>query len=188
MTQIQNNIIYDSSSLEDNMMHAIQGKWDILKDGKSLISFQSFLSFEEISRTKLTQYYIEENAFTTVNKVNEPKSFSLSLALQGKEFELLHTIKIIEEELKNPSIIQVLTPYGLTNSTSLVEKKISRQLKNGLGLIILDLKLEEIQFIENSYGQGKISIINAMRISDISFFDFGKQSVNILSSSLSSFF
>ncbi len=174
---------------EDILEQSIQGEWDILKEGKSLLTFQSFLSFEEISKAKHSQYSLEENSFTTVNKVLLPKEYMLSLALQGLEYELMQKIKILEKELVDTSVIQIITPYGVTSEASLIEKKISRHTKNGLGLLIVQLKLQEIHFsTSSSVSSTSINLANARRLSDVSFIDLGRQSVKTLTQSFSSFF
>ncbi len=171
-----------------NISHSEQGEWDLIKDGKKLISFQSFLSYSEEMNAKSVQQAIEENGFTTVNKVKSPSTYQVSLALQGHEFELKNLLTILDNELHATSLLQVVTPYGITPKSTLITKKISRKSVDGLSLIIVDLVLCEVEVITTSFTQSsKITAENAFRISDISPIDFGKKTLSIFEKSFASF-
>ncbi len=175
--------------INQSLISSQTGNWDLIKDGKSLISFQSFISISEEMSAQTVSQAIEENGYMSVNKVCSPNKYSVCLALQGLEYELTHALNILENELNSASLVQIVTPYGVTPQSTIVSKKITREAKKGIGLIIVDLSLVQISLISQSHEANTyITSDNSLRASDVSFIDFGLQAVKLVSSAFSKLF
>ncbi len=164
---------------------SVEGSWDILKDGKSLVSFKSFISFSEEGVAQTLQQSIEESGFITINKVRTPYKFNVKLALEGLEYKLSRVLSILESELNSASTLEITTPYGIMPPSTLVGKKVLRESKDGIGIIIVELSFVEIQMINplNTL-ESKLSSNMVKRLDDLSPIVFGKQSVKDISSKI----
>ncbi len=178
MSQVIN---YAKSLFSDS----IDGSWDILKDGNSLVSFKSFISFSEEGTARTLQQSIEESGFITTNKVKEAYKFKVKLALEGMEYELSRVLSILEKELNAASILQIVTPYGIMPPSTLVFKKVVRETKDGIGIIVVELSFTEIQMITPLNDSiSNLTNNKVTRVDDISPIVFGKQSVRNISSKI----
>lgn len=142
-------------------------EYAILKEGQELLSFQTLISFDSTSESTVTGYPVEQGSFFSANKSVSPRTYSLELCLQGTDLEIMQAIDTLENEVKDASFIQVLTPISMTPNCSVT--KMSYTHKEYRGMLLVSLQLEEIKEVEAQYTQtNAISSKNAKNKSDVS--------------------
>ncbi len=158
------------SSALDNFF---KREYALLKEGKELLRFQSFFSFDTNIEANTTNQPVEQGSFFTANKVIAPSTYTLELGLQGNNSELLQAIQILENEVKDASFIQVITPFYITPNATVT--KMSWTHKEQVGALTVSLQLQEIKEVIAEYTHTKpIRRKQAKNTSDTSSENGGK--------------
>ncbi len=124
-------------------------EYAILKNGKELLAFQSFISIDNSFEADVTSQPVEQGSFFSANKVASPAVYSVELTLQGTDLELIQAIKVLEEEVKGANLVQVLTPFFVTPNATVT--KMSWIHKEFVGMLVVSLQLQEIKEVEAEY-------------------------------------
>ena len=160
------------SSALDNFF---KREYALLKEGKELLRFQSFFSFDTNIEANTTNQPVEQGSFFTANKVTNPRTFIAEIGLQGSNLELMQAINILEKEVKDASFIQIITPFYITPNATVT--KMSWTHKEQVGALAVSLQLQEIKEVTAEYTNTDIKPISkkqAKNASDISTENGGK--------------
>lgn len=124
-------------------------EYGILKNGRELLAFQSFISLDNSLEADVTSQPVEKGSFFSANKVASPAVYSVELALQGSNLELMQAIKVLEEEVKGATLVQILTPLFVTPNATVT--KMSWVHKEFVGMLVVSLRLQEIKEVDAEY-------------------------------------
>lgn len=161
-----------SSSVLNNYL---KKEYSILKEGKELFSFQGFVSLDNALDATTTSQPVEQGSFFSANKVASPAMYSAELTLQGSSMELMQAIGILEKEVKDASLIQIVTPFYVTPNATVV--KIAWTHKETVGMLLVSLQLQEVREVEAEYTNTKVKPVSkgqAKNGSDVSTQNGGK--------------
>lgn len=164
------------SGLVSSALDKISKKeYGILKEGKELLSFQGFVSLDNRLEANAASQPVEQGSFFSANKVASPAMYSAELTLQGTSMELMQAIGILEKEVKDASLIRIVTPFYVTPNATVVE--IAWTHKETVGMLLVSLQLQEVKEVEAEYTNTKVKPVSkgqAKNGSDVSTQNGGK--------------
>lgn len=120
-------------------------QWGIFKDGKSVIKTENVPEIGGKLEWTISDYPIEEGGFESYNKVLVPGDFRVQFSAGGsleKRKALLDSVAAIAGDLL---LYDVVTPEKTYSSVNIVHYDWRRRSNNGLGLMIIDVYLEEVK-------------------------------------------
>lgn len=121
-------------------------KWGIYDQaGKLIARPDSFLSLDFKADWRIPDYPIENGAFAAYNKVATPFDVRVSVAKGGTQAERTAFIKGIQAAAGSTELLKVITPAGAYNSVNLVHFDYEQKSTNGVGLVTVDLWLQEVR-------------------------------------------
>lgn len=150
-------------------------EYSILKNGRELLSFQTFVSLDSSFDANTVTQPVEQGAFFSANKVAGPATYSVELTLQGSNLEIMQAITILETEVKDASLIQILTPFYVTPNATVV--KMAWVHKETVGMLAVSLQLQEVKEVEAEYTNTEVKPVSkgqAKNGSDVSTKNGGK--------------
>lgn len=162
-------------------------KYDLIKDGASLLEFKSMVEMGRKYDATVTSQPVEEGSFNSINKVVKPQSFTVRLGFQGSSASIVRCIAILEAELCTASVLQIVSPLGVTPKGSLTAFTYRQNLETGNGGLQVELTFEEIKEVKKAYTNTDIPPVKAKQAknaSDVSNVDSGKQQAKTPSQSL----
>lgn len=150
-------------------------EYSILKNGRELLSFQTFVSLDSSFDANTVTQPVEQGAFFSANKTASPASYSVELTLQGTDLEIMQAIAVLEAEVKDASLIQILTPFYVTPNVTVV--KMAWVHKESVGILAVSLQLQEIKEVTAEYTNTEVKPVSkgqAKNGSDVSTQNGGK--------------
>lgn len=158
------------SGILDNSQY---GQWTILDESEeTLVTFTSFISMDFKGDIKVPDQPVEEGGFFSYNKVESPAETFVTLAMQGDETAIADAIEILGKASRETSLLTVVTPSHVIDSSTLTGLNYTRRREDGLSLLIVDLHLQEIRQVAAQYAS--IPLKQAKNPSDASKVDRGK--------------
>lgn len=151
-------------------------EYDLIKDGVSLVTFQSMVQTSRKMEASVTSQPIEEGSFTSINKVVYPQQFEMRLGFVGTDTEMTAAIATLEAELQEASLVQIVSPLGTSPEATITKISYAQNVENGRGGMMVDLTFEQIKEVSPSYTDtAPITSTQASNASDVSNTDSGKQ-------------
>lgn len=127
-------------------------KWGIWKekDVTAAISFSSFLGIEIRKEAKVVSAPVEEGSFVAYNKVMQPFGLTCTVGVEGEDSELQKVLTTLDELQKGIDLLTITTPYGEFTNVNLVEYNYAHKREEGIGVLWLELKLQEVKQVEST--------------------------------------
>ena len=120
--------------------------WGLFDDqGQQVIFPDSFLGLEYRNSRRISNYPLEQGAFESYNKVNDPFDLVVGMTCGGdvaKRTDFLATCKALSEDL---NLYTLVTPDEVFESVNLERYDYSRKQHNGATLVTVNLYLKEIR-------------------------------------------
>ena len=120
-------------------------QWGVFLAGAPVILFDTFVSIDYRQSWNISDYPVERGAFESYNKVFTPFEARVSFASGGSEYNraaLLASVAAIAGTLQ---LYDVVTPEAVYLSVNVKHYDYHRTSSNGVGLIKVDLHLEEVR-------------------------------------------
>lgn len=120
-------------------------QWGIFKDGQSVIKADSVGEFGVKKEWTISDYPVEEGAFQSYNKVYVPFDARIQFRAGGSvdnRQALLDSIEAIAGDLL---LYDAVMPEKTYQSVNVVHYDLRRQYDKGLGILIIDVYLEEVR-------------------------------------------
>ena len=125
--------------------------WGIYdQSGKLIARPDSFLSLDFKADWRIPDYPVENGAFAAYNKVATPFDVRVSMAKGGTQADRTAFIKAIQAKAGSTELLKVVTPAGAYNSVNLVHFDYEQKSTNGVGLVTVDLWLQEVRVAESA--------------------------------------
>lgn len=166
------------SGILDNSQY---GQWSVVdaESGSTIVAFTSFLDMDYKSETKVTDQPTEEGGFFNYNKVATPEEVYVTLAMQGDDDALGRAILDLKTYEQSTKLVSAVTPTVVVTSQTLAGLNFTRRSQDGLGLLVVELHLQEVRQVATQYAS--IPVKQAKNPSDASKQDRGKvQSKSLL--------
>ncbi len=126
--------------------NGIYGDWNIYrtedKIKKSICNFTTFLSLSFESSSELPSYTIQSGSFRNYNKINNPNSIKISLAVDGNKNKLKNTIDTLEYYNSSIDLIDIETPYKVFIGYNLYNLSYSI---TSISMLIVEFDTKEIK-------------------------------------------
>lgn len=133
-------------------------EWYLMdEDGGTPVAFTSFISMELRAEGKVVSAPVEEGSFASYNKVSSPLSIKCTLGIMGDDAELqaaLHVLSILQEDTL---LLSLVTPNAEYENLNLVSYNYQRRREDGLGVLYVELQLEEIRQVTVQYTNAELS-------------------------------
>jgi len=139
-----------------NALHSGKSAWGIYDDaGNDQVLFpDSFLSLDYKKDMNISNYPLEQGSFTSYNKVETPYSISVRVT-KGSSLAILagggsmtadrdYFLHTLDEMVASLALLTIHTPEASYFNANLESYEYKREVKNGAGMIIADLRFVEI--------------------------------------------
>lgn len=125
--------------------YKLDAQWGIFKDGKTVIKADSVAEFGVKKEWTISDYPIEEGGFESYNKVYIPFDARVKFTAGGSLENRANLIEAIEAIAGDLQLYDVAMPEMIYKSVNVVHYDVRRKSDNGLGLLIVDVYLEEVR-------------------------------------------
>lgn len=122
-----------------------QPQWGIFLSGKSVISADNVVGFEYKKDWTISDYPVEEGAFQSYDKVELPYDARVRFSCGGSLDTRTGFLKSVEDAAATLELYDVVTPTKTYQSANIVHLDYRQTASNGLGLMVVDVYLEEIR-------------------------------------------
>lgn len=146
-------MIASASSNASAMPRRIMGRWGVysVDTSAAIAEFSGFVDFEYSAEAKVAKQPVEKGGFISANKWSEAFEPKVTLAKEGDASALEAVLNVLEDYRKSTKLVNVVTPYKTYLDVTIIKVNYSHKRENGHGLILFDLKLQEIRQVEAAY-------------------------------------
>lgn len=132
-------------------------QWGIFLDGISILPINSVVSFEFRQDYAIATYPVEQGSFETYDKVQLPFDIRVRVASGGDEASRQELLDAIIAAAASMDLYDVVTPEEVYSNCSISHYDYRRAAMNGVGIIVMDIWLQEIQQSSSSTFQSTSS-------------------------------
>ena len=155
------------------------GQWGVFAvDGNAVAEFAAFLSLGYKAEGKVAKKPVELGSFYSANKWLDPFETEVCLGANGDEATLKGFVEALDAAQAGTDLLSVVTPYKTYLNVNLTKLDYDLKAENGAGLLVANLKLEEIREVEAEYTDvdtSKLSGKQTKNPADAGTQDRGKQ-------------
>jgi hypothetical protein len=151
--------------LISKLLNILSPKWGIYKKaglGLTLaITPDSFVSIDYTNTANISNYPIEQGGFAAYNKVQNPRSWMITINKGGSKTDLQSFIDTLEDMQASLDLYTILTPNKIFINANIEQITYRRDAQNGAGMISAQIHFVEIKQAQASYSApGKASAKN----------------------------
>lgn len=139
------SIPFLTSDGPDIPSQAQQQPWGIYKDGSPVITADSTVSMDYGKDWVISDYQVEEGAFRSYNKVEEPYLSTVRMAAGGTLSNRQQFLDSIEQIAGDLEFYDVVTPEKTYINANIIRYNYRRTNQQGNGLMQVDIFLEEVR-------------------------------------------
>ena len=135
------------------MPRRTQGRWGVFstESGESIAEFSGFVDFDYSAESKVAKLPVEKGSFISAHKWSDAFEPKVTLAKEGNESQLEAILAVLEDYRQTTKLVNVVTPYKTYLEVTITRISYSHKQENGHGLILFELKLQEIRQVEAEY-------------------------------------
>lgn len=119
--------------------------WGIYLDGEPVIAADNTIDFEFKQDNPISNYPVEQGGFQTYDKVQLPADIRMRFSAGGSETNRQDFLSSIDAVMNTTDLYDVVTPEVVYTSYNFTHRDFKRTSQNGVGLITVDLWLEEVR-------------------------------------------
>jgi hypothetical protein len=119
--------------------------WGIYLDGVPVIAADNQVTFGLKQDFPISNYPQEQGAFQNYDKVQLPMEIRARFSAGGSEIDRQNFLASIDAVMNTVDLYDVVTPEQVYQSFNFTHRDLERTAENGVGLIVVDLWLEEIR-------------------------------------------
>lgn len=120
-------------------------QWGIFKGGTAVIKAESVGEFGIKKEWTISDYPVEEGGFQSYNKVYIPFDARIQFRAGGSVENREALLKSVEDIAGDLQLYDVQMPEKVYQSVNVVHYDLRRKFDNGLGILIIDVYLEEVR-------------------------------------------
>lgn len=120
-------------------------QWGLFKDGEPVVTADNVLALEYTSNWNVANYPIEQGAFESYDKVNDPFKARIRFSSGGTEQNRQQLIGDIAAIAGNLELYDLVTPEVSYSSVNIERFDYVRSAKEGAGLIVIDVMVTEVR-------------------------------------------
>jgi hypothetical protein len=134
-----------TADLVPPIVGAAAPRWGVFLDGVNVIDAESVIDFELKQDNPISTYPVEQGAFVSYDKVQMPTEIRVRFAQGGSLTDRQNFLDSIDAVMNTTDLYDVVTPEATYLSYNFIHRDFRRTSKAGLGLIVVDLWLEEVR-------------------------------------------
>ena len=127
-------------------------QWGVFLNGTPVVIFDTFVSIDYRQTWNLSDYPVEQGGFESYNKVYTPFETRVSFATGGSEGDRAAMLASVAAIAGTLQLFTVVTPEAVYQSVNVKHYDYHRTATNGVGLITVDLWLEEVRVTVSESG------------------------------------
>jgi hypothetical protein len=127
-------------------------QWGIFLGGAPVVSSESVVGVEFRGESLISDYPVEQGSFASYDKVQLPFDVRLRFAAGSNQAARAALIASIEAIANDTNLYDVVTPEYVYTSVSVAHRDYHRTARQGVGLIVEDVWLLQIQIVAPAQG------------------------------------
>jgi hypothetical protein len=152
----------DAASLL-SLFFAVQ-QWGIYQGGFPVITADTVASLEYQKSWTISDYPVEGGAFESYDKVYVPFNGYVRFAAGETEANRVALLDSIDAIAADLNFYDIVTPEKIYSSCNIVDYNFRRTATNGLGLLVVDVKVEEVRVTGQTTAGSTQSASNASQV------------------------
>jgi len=121
-------------------------QWGIFdQGGNAVVIADTVLSVEYRQDFKITTAPVEQGSFASYNKVQIPFDIKIRFAAGGSAANRQEFLTSIQDIIGDTNLYDVVTPDAIYTNVNLTHQDYARSASRGLGLIVVDVWMEEVR-------------------------------------------
>lgn len=152
----------DAASLL-SLFFAVQ-QWGIYQSGFPVITADTVASLEYQKSWTISDYPVEGGAFESYDKVYVPFNGYVRFAAGETEANRAALLASIDAIAADLNFYDIVTPEKIFPSCNIVDYNFRRTATNGLGLLVVDVKVEEVRVTGQTTSGSTKSADNASQV------------------------
>ncbi|AVQ10320.1 hypothetical protein [Myoviridae environmental samples] len=132
--------------------------WGVFNSGSTsrAIELSSVVEVDVSADSRVSDYPVQTGSFVSYNKVANPNFITLRVTKDGSETSRVELLQWLEENKKDTTLFDILTPESRYSSMTLVGYRLSRSARSGAAMIVADTLWQEVRQIEAQYSTTRI--------------------------------
>lgn len=119
--------------------------WGIYKDGEAILTGDAVATLDDSREFRIANYPMEQGAFQSYNKVEQPFMVELDLVKSGTVSERQTFLAKVDELLKSLDLVDVRTPEKTYLSVNVTRSTQRRQASRGANQLTVGVRLEQVR-------------------------------------------
>jgi hypothetical protein len=133
-------------------------QWSIIDEsGEKAFTFDSFVSADIKSESKVIQSPVEQGSFASYNLTVTPCELSCTLSKKGYQSDLMAFVDSLQNYIDSTDLLTVVTPEREYSNMKLIKFNFTRNAENGIDIIFAELGFIEVREVTSEYTSVRIA-------------------------------
>ncbi len=135
------------SPIVSGFLTGLEKVWGVYDENAQnlVLTPDSIYGIDYLNSTRISDYPVEAGGFDTYNKVNNPRSISVSMRKGGTSAERSAFLQALESMVVDINLYTIVTPDTTIRNVNLERFDYRREARNGASLIIVACHFTEIR-------------------------------------------
>lgn len=120
-------------------------QWGIFLNGAAVVQADNVVSVEYKQDFSISDYPVEQGGFSSYNKVQHPQELLLRFSTGGSVADRTAFLASIAAIIGDTNLYDVVTPEATYTNLNLTHQDYRREASKGLGLVVVDIRCEEVR-------------------------------------------
>jgi hypothetical protein len=134
-----------TSDLVSGLLGAVEPQWGIFLDGVNVLAADNTVTFSLRQDLPISDYPTENGGFQTYNKVQLPTDIRMRFSAGGDDAARQAFLDSIDAVMNTVDLYDVVTPEKTFVNYNFTHRDFDRAADQGVGLIVVDLWLQEVR-------------------------------------------
>jgi len=141
-----------------DVMGYLPDQWSIVDEsGEKVFDFDSFVSADLKTESKVIQAPVEQGSFVSYNVVTTPTELTCTLSKRGFQSDLMSFVDSLLSYVNSTDLVTVVTPEQEFQNMKLIKCNYNRSAENGTDIIFAELNLIEVREVKSQYTSVRIA-------------------------------
>jgi hypothetical protein len=141
------NITFLTTDLVSGLGYSNGSQWGLFSKGRAIISADTVLSFAYKQEWVIANYPLEQGAFETYDKVSTPYDVRIRFVKGGSDSARSKFLSSIASIAGDYKLYDAVVPEAVYTSCNVRHYDFHRTSQNGLGLLMVDVFLQQVRLI-----------------------------------------
>jgi hypothetical protein len=128
----------------DRLFGDVKSRWGIYLNGTLALEVTGFISFDFEKSTDLATYRIQDGAFSSFNKTENPYIITPIIIKEGTEDERSRFLDVLDRMVLDTNIYDVVIPEHKYPRGNLVAYNYAKSAKSGMTVLIVQLVIQQV--------------------------------------------